>query len=134
MFWNQSDSLDLTKKMSLKLLLNIRKIVKKGSRRVFSNFEAKILCKYSFMWSHLHRTDSGHWVLHQTLKNKVIRDVFPTKLGGWKQGKLKILEKYGFFLIFRLKQLSTGKSEVYKTIYIRKLYPEEGLNMGKWNI
>ena len=26
-------------------------------------------------------TDSGHRVLHQTLKNKVIRDVFPTKLG-----------------------------------------------------
>ena len=71
--------------MSLKLLLKIRKIVKNWVLEVFvkkkSNFEAKILCKYPLIWPHLHMTDSGHRVLHQTLKNKVIRDVFSTKLG-----------------------------------------------------
>ena len=74
-------------------------------------------------------TDSRHRVLHQTLKNKVIRDVFPTKLGCRKRGKLKHFEKYGFFYYFRI--VTTLYSEVDKTIHIRKLYPEEGLNMGK---
>ena len=73
-----------------------KKGVSEGFLKYISNFEAKILCKYSFIWPHLHITDSGHRVLHPKLKNKVIRYVFPTKFGCWKRGG------NSFFIIFGL--------------------------------
>ena len=48
-------------------------------------------------------TDSGHRVLHQAHKNKVIRDVFPTKLGCWgaeNGGNSNIWKNMDFFLLF----------------------------------
>ena len=51
-------------------------------------------------------------------------------------GETQTFGKIWIFLLFLdcNNPLITGKSEVDKTIYIRKLYPEEGLNVGKWII
>ena len=80
-----------------------KKGVSEGFLKNISNFEAKILCKYSFIWPHLqlHMTASGHRVFHPKLKNKVDMS-FLLNWGAENGGNSNIWKNMDFFIIFGL--------------------------------